>query len=136
MRRRQFITLIGVAAALPLAARAQQTAKIPTIGFMSVSTPKAWGHFVAAFEQRLAELNWINGRTVAIEYRWAEGRSERFVEISAELVRLKVDVILTGGSARCWPQSGRRKPFRSSSRWPTIRSAPAWSQVCRDQAAT
>jgi putative ABC transport system substrate-binding protein len=99
MRRRQFITLIGVAAALPLAARAQQTAKIPTIGFMSVSTPTAWSHFVVAFEQRLAKLNWINGRTVAIEYRWAEGRSERFVEISAEFVRLKVDVILTGGSA-------------------------------------
>jgi ABC-type uncharacterized transport system substrate-binding protein len=99
MRRRQFITFIGgAAAALPLAARAQQT-KIPTIGFMSVSTPTAWSHFVAAFEQRLAELNWINGRTVAIEYRWAEGRSERFVEISAEFVRLKVDVILTGGSA-------------------------------------
>jgi putative ABC transport system substrate-binding protein len=100
MRRRQFITLIGGAATLPVAARAQQTAKIiPTIGFMSVSTPTAWSPFVAAFEQRLAELNWINGRTVAIEYRWAEGRSERFVEISAEFVRLNVDVILTGGSA-------------------------------------
>ena len=99
MRRRRFITLVGAAAALPLAARAQQPAKIPTIGFMSVSTPKAWSPFVAAFEQRLAELNWINGRTVAIEYRWAEGRSERFVEIAAEFVRLKVDVILTGGSA-------------------------------------
>jgi putative ABC transport system substrate-binding protein len=96
MRRRQFITLIGVAAALPLAARTQQTAKIPTIGFMSVSTPTAWSHFVASFEQRLAELSWINGRTVAIEYRWAEGRRERFVEISAEFVRLKVDAILTG----------------------------------------
>jgi putative tryptophan/tyrosine transport system substrate-binding protein len=100
MRRRQFITFVGgVAAAWPLAARAQQAAKIPTIGFMSVSTPAAWSQFVAAFEQRLAELNWINGRTIAIEYRWAEGRSERFVEISAEFVRLKVDVILTGGSA-------------------------------------
>lgn len=99
MRRRQFITLVGGAAALPLAARAQQTAKIPTIGFMGVSTHIAWSPFVAAFEQRLAQLNWINGRTVAIEYRWAEGRSERFAEISAEFVRLKVDVILTGGSA-------------------------------------
>jgi putative tryptophan/tyrosine transport system substrate-binding protein len=98
MRRRQFITLIGGAAALPLAASAQQT-KIPTIGFMSVSTPTAWSRFVSAFEQRLVELNWINGRTVTIEYRWAEGRSERFVEISAEFVRLNVDVILTGGSA-------------------------------------
>ena len=100
MKRREFITLLGGAATgLPLAARAQQPAKIPTIGFMSVSTPAAWGHFVAAFEQRLGELGWINGRTVAIVYRWAEGRSERFVEISAEFVRLKVDVILTGGSA-------------------------------------
>ena len=97
MNRRQFITLLGGAAAWPLAARAQQ--KLPTIGFMSVSTPAAWSHFVAAFEQRLGELGWHNGRTVAIEYRWAEGRSERFAEISAEFVRLKVDVIVTGGSA-------------------------------------
>ena len=98
MRRREFIALVGGAAAsLPLAARAQQ--KLPTIGFLSVSTPAAWSHFVAAFEQRLGELGWIEGRTVAIEYRWAEGRSERFVEISAEFVRLKVDVIVTGGSA-------------------------------------
>jgi putative ABC transport system substrate-binding protein len=98
VRRREFIALVGGAAAsLPLAARAQQ--KLPTIGFLSVSTPAAWSHFVAAFEQRLGELGWIEGRTVAIEYRWAEGRSERFVEISAEFVRLKVDVIVTGGSA-------------------------------------
>jgi putative ABC transport system substrate-binding protein len=99
MRRRQFITVMGIAAAWPLAARAQQPAKIPTIGFLGVSTPAAWTHFVVPFERRLAELNWINGRTVAIEYRWAEGRSERFAEISAEFVRLKVDVILTAGSA-------------------------------------
>jgi putative ABC transport system substrate-binding protein len=100
MKRREFMTLIGGAAAsAPFAARAQQSAKLPTIGFLSVSTPIAWSHFVAAFEQRLGELGWINGRTLNIEYRWAEGRSERFVEISAEFVRLKVDVIVTGGSA-------------------------------------
>jgi putative tryptophan/tyrosine transport system substrate-binding protein len=100
MKRREFMTLVGGAVAtLPLAARAQQPGKIPTIGFLSVSTPAAWSHFVAAFEQRLGELGWVNGRTVAIVYRWAEGRSERFVEISAEFVRLKVDVIVTGGSA-------------------------------------
>jgi putative tryptophan/tyrosine transport system substrate-binding protein len=98
MKRREFIALLGGAAvASPFAAQAQQ--KLPTIGFLSVSTPAAWSHFVAAFEQRLGELGWINGRTVAIEYRWAEGRTERFVEISAEFVRLKVDVIVTGGSA-------------------------------------
>jgi putative ABC transport system substrate-binding protein len=98
MKRREFILALGgVAVASPFAAQAQP--KLPTIGFLSVSTPAAWSHFVAAFEQRLGELGWINGRNVAIEYRWAEGRSERFVEISAEFVRLKVDVIVTGGSA-------------------------------------
>jgi putative ABC transport system substrate-binding protein len=100
MKRREFIAALGgVTASVPFAARAQPAGKIPTIGFMSVSTPAAWGHFVQAFEQRLGELGWVNGRNVAIEYRWAEGRTERFVEISAEFVRLKVDVILTGGSA-------------------------------------
>jgi putative tryptophan/tyrosine transport system substrate-binding protein len=100
MQRREFITLLGGAAAsAPFAARAQQSAKLPTIGFLSVSTPAAWSHFVAAFEQRMGALGWINGRTLNIEYRWAEGRSERFAEISAEFVRLKVDVIVTGGSA-------------------------------------
>jgi putative ABC transport system substrate-binding protein len=100
VKRREFIALLaGAAASTPFTARAQKAAKLPTIGFMSVSTPTAWSHFVEAFEQRLGELGWIKGRTVAIEYRWAEGRSERFTEISAEFVRLKVDVILTGGSA-------------------------------------
>src|SRR3979490_62121 len=100
MKRREFIALVARAAAsAPFPAQAQRPAKLPTIGFMSVSTPAAWNRFVAAFEQRLDELGWINGRTVAIEYRWSEGRSARFVEISEEFVRLKVDVILTGGSA-------------------------------------
>ena len=100
MKRREFIGLVaGAAASAPFTAQAQQPAKLPTIGFMSVSTPAAWNRFVAAFEQRLGELGWIDGRTVAIEYRWSEGRSARFVEISEEFVRLKVDVILTGGSA-------------------------------------
>jgi putative tryptophan/tyrosine transport system substrate-binding protein len=96
MRRRDFITLIGCAAvAWPLAARAQQPAKLPTIGFLGASTPAAIGQWVAAFVQRLRELGWIENRTVAIEYRWAEGRSERYAEIAAEFVRLKVDVIVT-----------------------------------------
>ena len=100
MRRREFITLLGgAAAAWPLAARAQQPAKLPTIGFLGASTPSAESQWVAAFVQRLRELGWIEGRTVAIEYRWAEGRSERFAEIAAEFVRLKVDVIVTSGTA-------------------------------------
>jgi putative ABC transport system substrate-binding protein len=99
MRRREFITLLGMAAAWPLAARAQQLGKLPTIGFLGTTSAAAWSPWTAAFTQRLRELGWIEGRTIAIEYRWAEGRSERFAEIAAEFVRLKVDVIITGGSA-------------------------------------
>jgi putative tryptophan/tyrosine transport system substrate-binding protein len=97
--RREFITLLGGAAAWPLAARAQQAGKLPTIGFLGTATPLTMNSRVAAFVQRLRELGWIENRTVAIEYRWAEGRSERFAEIVAEFVRLKVDVIVTGGDA-------------------------------------
>jgi putative ABC transport system substrate-binding protein len=100
MRRRDFITgIAGSAAAWPLAARGQQPAKLPTIGFLGASTPSAASQWVAAFVQRLRELGWVEGRTVAIEYRWAEGRTERFSEIAAELVRRKVDVIVTWGTA-------------------------------------
>ena len=98
-KRREFITLLGGAAAWPLAARAQQVGKLPTIGFLGASTPSAWNQWTAAFVQRLRELGWTEGRTVAIEYRWAEGRSERYTDIAAEFVRLKVDVIVTVGSA-------------------------------------
>jgi putative tryptophan/tyrosine transport system substrate-binding protein len=79
----------------PLAARAQQSKKLPTIGVLGAATPLSWRHWVAAFVQRLGELGWSEGRTVAIEYRWAEGRSEHMAEIAAEFVRLKVDVIVT-----------------------------------------
>ena len=96
MKRREFMTLLGGAAATwPLAARAQQPAQLPTIGFLGASTPAIMGQWVAAFVQRLRELGWIEGRTIAIEYRWAEGRSARANEIAAEFVRLKVDVIVT-----------------------------------------
>src|SRR4051794_3840404 len=81
----------------PLATRAQQA--MPVIGFLGASSSAAWSHWTAAFVKRLRELGWIEGRTVTIEYRWAEGRSERFAEFAAEFVRLKVDVILTVGSA-------------------------------------
>ena len=98
MKRREFITLLGGAVALPLAARAQQPAKLPTIGFLGGGTPTGQRTWVAAFLQRLRELGWIEGRTVMIEYRWGEGRAERFTEIAAELVRRNVDVILAGGT--------------------------------------
>ena len=99
IRRRDFVTLLGGAAAWPLAARAQQPGKIPTIGYLGTAAASAWAPWTAAFVQRLHELGWIDGRTVAIQYRWAEGRSERSAEIAAEFVRLKVDVIVTGGNA-------------------------------------
>jgi putative ABC transport system substrate-binding protein len=99
VKRREFITLLGgVTFAWPLAALGQQAAKLPTIGLFAVATASTWSPWVAAFVQRLRELGWIEGRTVAIEYRWADGQSERFAEIAAEFVRLKVDVIVTGQS--------------------------------------
>jgi ABC-type uncharacterized transport system substrate-binding protein len=99
MRRREFMGLIGGAMTWPFVARAQQPGKLPTIGFLGAATPSAASQWVAAFAQRLRELGWTEGRTVVIEYRWAEGRSERFAEIAAEFVRLKVDVIVTWGTA-------------------------------------
>jgi len=99
VKRRDFITLLGGAvAAWPFAARAQQPGKMPTIGYLGGATAISQRAWVAAFVQRLGELGWIEGRTVTIEYRWGEGRAERFTEIAAELVRLKVDVILAGGT--------------------------------------
>src|SRR5262245_13909196 len=97
--RRDFITLLGgAAAAWPLAAHAQQ-AKLPTIGFLGLNTSSSQSQWTAAFVQRLRELGWIEGRTIAIEYRWAEGRSDRYPPFAAEFVRLKVDVIVTPGAA-------------------------------------
>jgi ABC-type uncharacterized transport system substrate-binding protein len=100
MRRREFITLLGGAsAAWPLAAAAQQSGKVPTIGFLGAATALVWRPWTDAFVQRLGELGWIEGRTVTIEYRWAEGRPERFAEIADEFVRRNVDVIVTAESA-------------------------------------
>jgi hypothetical protein len=79
MRRREFITLIAGAAAWPATA---QEAKLPTIGFLGASTPANWSQWTSAFVERLRELGWVEGRTVAIEYRWAEGRPERFADPS------------------------------------------------------
>ena len=98
-RRKFLATLLGGAAiAWPLAARAQQTAKLPTIGLVGGAIPSTQGVWITAFVQRLRELGWIENRAVAIEVRWAEGRNERYSEIAAEFVRLKVDVIVTQGT--------------------------------------
>jgi putative ABC transport system substrate-binding protein len=114
MRRRAFITLLGgAAAAWPLAARAQS--RLPTIGFLGTATPATFSLRLAAFVQRLRELGWIENRTVAIEYRWAEGRSERMAEIAAEFVGLKVDVIVATGTPLSQWSSRRPRSSRSSS---------------------
>jgi putative tryptophan/tyrosine transport system substrate-binding protein len=100
MRRRDFLKAIaGSGATWPLAARAQQAGKLPTIGFFSAGSAAAVSSWVAALMQRLGELGWIEGRTVAIEYRWADGHDERLAAIVGELVRLKVDVIVTHSTA-------------------------------------
>src|SRR4051794_11901834 len=99
MRRREFIWLVGGAAATwPVAARGQQPT-LPIIGFLIAGTPATHGAWFAGLERRLEELGWVSGRTARIESRWAEGRGERFGELAAEFVRMKVDVIVTSGAA-------------------------------------
>jgi putative tryptophan/tyrosine transport system substrate-binding protein len=98
MRRREFMVLAGGAAAWPLAARAQQPANLPTIGYMGQGTPAAENKRVEAFVRRLRELGWLEGRTVAIDFRWTEGRSELASEIATEFARRKVDAIVTSGT--------------------------------------
>jgi putative ABC transport system substrate-binding protein len=98
VKRREFITLLGGAAAWPLAVRAQQP-KAPTIGYLGATTAAAERARTDAFVQRLSELGWIEGHTVAIEYRWGEGRTERFLEIAADLVQLRVGIIVVTSTA-------------------------------------
>ena len=89
MTRREVITLLGGAAAWPITGRAQQPAKLPTIGYLGTAAASAWAPWTAAFVQRLHELGWIDGRTVAIQYRWADGRAERSAQMAAELAQLR-----------------------------------------------
>jgi putative ABC transport system substrate-binding protein len=98
MRRRELITLFGASALWPIAAQAQRAGKLPTIGFFGSSTPSVMSRWIAAFVQRLREHGWTEGRTVAIEYRWAEGREQRYAEIAEEFARLNVNVIVTYGT--------------------------------------
>jgi putative ABC transport system substrate-binding protein len=99
VNRRKFITLLGgVAAGWPAIVRAQPAGKLPTIGFLGGGVPTGQRTWVEAFVRRLRELGWTEGRTIAIEYRWAEGRSDSLAEIAAEFVRLKVDLIYAVGT--------------------------------------
>jgi putative tryptophan/tyrosine transport system substrate-binding protein len=117
--RREFISLLGgAAAAWPLAARAQQAK--PTIGILASGSPSSHGKLIATFVQRLRELGWVEQRTVAIEYRWAEGNVERFAEIAAEFVKLKVAVIVTSGTPTVLAirQRGNQMPMAERGSWP------------------
>src|SRR6185437_7429207 len=99
MRRRRFLAVLGAAAAaMPFGVRAQQATRLPTVGFLGAGSPSGWSHWTAAFLERMHELGWVEGKTISIEYRWAEGHSERYPEIAAEFVRLKTDVIVSTGS--------------------------------------
>jgi hypothetical protein len=99
LKRREFITLLGCAAAWPLAARAQQPGGMRRIGFLGTTTPSAQNQWIAKFAQRLRELGWTEGHNIAIDVRWADGRSERYAEIATEFVQRKVHIIVTSGAA-------------------------------------
>jgi putative tryptophan/tyrosine transport system substrate-binding protein len=115
MRRREFISLLGGAAAgWPLSARAQQAAKLPTIGFVGPSTAAVDRPLTGPFAQRLAELGRVDGRSIVIDYRPSEGLVERAGEIAAEFVRLKVDVIVTGGDAQAPRGKAGNSGFRKA----------------------
>jgi putative tryptophan/tyrosine transport system substrate-binding protein len=112
MRRRDLIKMIAVSAASwPLAAQAQHTGKLPTIGVLGSDAP-SWTAWTAAFAERLGQLGWIEDRTIAIEYRWSEGRPERVAELAGEFVRQKVDIIVTyGGAVAAFKQATRDIPI-------------------------
>ena len=134
MRRREFITLLGGAAAWPLAAQAQQAGNPATIGFLGPAA-SVWRPWSAAFVQRLGELGWSEGRNLRIEYRWAEGRPERVAEIAAEFVRLKVDIIVTVASAvPTIKKTTSTIPIVFAMGSDPVRGG--WSRTCRNRAAT
>jgi len=112
MRRRAFISLLGGAAAWPLAARAQQPGKLPTIGFLVAGTPSSHGQWVAASVRRLHELGWIEGRTVAIEYRWAEGRTERLTKSRPSSSGARLMSLSHQQLRQSWLPSRRRRSSR------------------------
>jgi len=116
--RRKFLAMLGgAAAAWPLTARAQQPMKLPTIGFLASAAPATQGQWVAAFVQRLRDLGWIEGHNLAIEYRWAEGRSERFAEMAAEFsgrARRQAGDIRHPHRVRGSVGPGRHRPGRES----------------------
>ena len=128
MRRRDFITLIaGGAAAWPIAARGQQRERIQRIGILLAGTPTSFAPRANAFVQGLRELGYVEGKTVAFEWKWGEDRTERLPELAEELVRLDVDAILTGGTPAAKAlKKVTRRPYRDGDYW---RSGSRWACV-------
>ena len=139
MRRREFLTILSGAAMAPLVwpddALAQQPRNSPTIGFLGTTTPTIWSANVTAFQNRLRELDWIDGRNVSIEYRWAQGRDDRYAEFASEFVQRKVDIIVTAGTTAVIALKRQRPRSLSSLRQREIRCGLGWSAAYPGRAA-
>ena len=131
-RRRFVLTSLAGAFAGPLAAAAQQAGKVPRIGFLSLTSPSDRPPLLAAFRQRLRELGWVEGQNIVIDYRYAEGRVDRLPNLAAELVRLKVDLIIASAGtqvARATVRYGAKVPTTPLSMRNKVCEQKAWNSL-------